>query len=209
MRDSRIDGREDLNNIYVQVQRDRKIRLQAALATAVGSIAGIIFFTAQYFVESGGRHDTASIIATLRDKASFDDMGRSEMFKRQAQDVLDDFLKNANGAESSSLDFAVLSERLTNIDDRLKLMEKSISDSPERALSLPLLRRDITELSNKFDEYRLSSKVESDRLWSQQNTILQGIGVLLLAVASGAVTLGYRLLKSGRADKRDASESTD
>lgn len=92
-------------------------------------------------------------------------------------------------------DNAITSEQLSQLDSRVSLIEKSISDNPERALSIPLLRRDQDELNRKLEEFRISAKVDSDRLWSQQNTILQGIGALLLAVAVAAVTILYRAIK--------------
>lgn len=92
-------------------------------------------------------------------------------------------------------DSAVLNSEVAQLTSRVELIEKSISDNPERALSIPLLRRDIDELTRTVETYRVSAKADSDRLWGQQNTILQGIGALLLAVAVAAVTILYRAIK--------------
>lgn len=196
------DKNSEVDEVLAQVRKDRRIRIQAAALTAATSVGGIVVLFTSYSFDSKSRFDVSSMLDYVRNEVSSNEKVEAEAVRRQAQDVFDEILRGVNSSPSSSIDVALLAEHVSSVDGRLKTIERSISENPERALSIPLLRRDLNELSKKLDEFKVSSKVESDRLWAQQNTILQGIGALLLAVAGGAVTIGYRLLRSSAADKK-------
>lgn len=86
------------------------------------------------------------------------------------------------------------------MNGRLKSIESAILESPERALSIPLLRKDIAESAKRVEEYRIASRFETDRLYEQQKWMLGGIGTVLLAVIGGAITIIFRSLPNGRGD---------
>lgn len=76
---------------------------------------------------------------------------------------------------------ADLSIKLEQANSRIALIEKSISNDPERALSIPLLRRDLEFVARRLDMgsedlSSLASSVEVIR-----NSIIAGMGTLLLA----------------------------
>lgn len=185
-----------LHYLMESSQRQRTLKLQVSVAVVLASFIGV-----------------ASIAYSLidrQDRGAFDASGLiSEMFKAKESVRAPDFeqakselLASFKDAVTKSDDRyfsgsgnAILSEEIAQLRTRLELIEKSISVNPERALSIPLLRRDQDELSRKVEEYRLSAKADSDRLWGQQNTILQFLGGLLLAAATGAITIIYRSVK--------------
>ncbi|WP_273454981.1 hypothetical protein [Nevskia ramosa] len=98
-----------------------------------------------------------------------------------------------------------LAAQLQSVDERLKRIETAILDSPERALSIPLLRKDFDEGSKRIEEYRTANRVDVDRLYDQQKWILGGIGTVLLGVIGGAITL---ILKSLPKPGKEQAQST-
>lgn len=81
---------------------------------------------------------------------------------------------------------------VAKLEARLSALEAAILDNPEKALSLPLVRKDLNEISKREAEYRTSLKSEIDRLYEQQKWMLGGIGTVLLAVAGGAISILFR-----------------
>ncbi len=91
------------------------------------------------------------------------------------------------------------------LDSRLTALESAILDSPEKALSLPLIRKDITEAIRRAEESRLVGKAEVDRLYEQQKWMLGGIGAALFAVAGGSITIVLKSLpRGGKANEEGA-----
>jgi len=135
------------------------------------------------------------LVSYIRERIDKTDPPDYEKVKSEVMTSLRKTMEETEGKPVLVLDEALISERFSLLDDRVRLIESSISQSPEKALSIPLLRRDLEELERKFDEYKINSKIDADRLWSQQNTILQGIGALLLAVAAAAVTILYKAIR--------------
>ncbi|MFJ4155522.1 hypothetical protein ACIPZF_12105 [Pseudomonas sp. NPDC089752] len=72
-------------------------------------------------------------------------------------------------------------EKLKSLDNRLSILEGAISNSPEKALSVPMLRKDHDTLAKQVTDNAASSKSEYDRLW--------GILMLILGTATSAVAL--------------------
>lgn len=103
-------------------------------------------------------------------------------------------LTTPNHEISVSVEQQRLASSLEATDQRLKKLESAILESPERALSIPLLRKDIDESAKRVEEYRASSRADFDRLYEQQKWILGGIGTVLLAIIGGAVTIIFRSL---------------
>lgn len=75
--------------------------------------------------------------------------------------------------------------RYKGLDERLRLIEKSISSDPERALSIPLQRRDIDMLSMRLAEFQTRSDTDVRQLSSTVYAIfwalLSAMGMLILA----------------------------
>jgi hypothetical protein len=90
------------------------------------------------------------------------------------------------------------------IEKRLSALEAAILESPERALSIPLLRKEVVDSSKRSEEYRLSIRTEIDRLYEQQKWMLGGIGAVLVAIAGGAVTIVLKSLPKEKETEKDA-----
>lgn len=78
---------------------------------------------------------------------------------------------------------------LRKIDSRVSNLESAILDSPEKVLSIPLLRKEMTEADKRNDEQKAALRAEMDRLYAMQVLILGGIGTFLVGATVGAVTL--------------------
>jgi hypothetical protein len=97
------------------------------------------------------------------------------------------WLSGSASAQESRLALAIKAT-----DNRLKRVESAILESPESALAIPLLRKDINDSLRRADEYRAVAKTEIDRLYEQQKWMLSGIGAFLLSIIGGAATIIFR-----------------
>jgi hypothetical protein len=87
-----------------------------------------------------------------------------------------------------------------SLNNRMNALSMAIMANPERAIAIPLLRRDIDGVSKRMEELRFQGKSDMDRLYEQQKWMLGGIGTVLLAVAGGAISIIYRTLPKGDKD---------
>lgn len=198
--DAEESVRSQVEDLYEHSKTQKRQKIQFALVIAISSMVGM---------------GTIGFSLLDRAKDPFSSLELSSLFrsvpiatpdfektKAELLESLKQTMDKSGERYYGGADTAVLSSEVAQLNSRVQLIERSISDNPERALSIPLLRRDLDELTRKVEEYRVSAKVDSDRLWSQQNTILQGIGALLLAVAVAAVTILYRAVKPGESGQR-------
>ncbi len=114
---------------------------------------------------------------------------------------LDDLSKTLSvpGPETS-IEQKKLAVQTAALDERLKIIEGAVIESPERALSIPLLRKDIAESMKRVEEIRAANRSEIDRLYEQQRWILGGIGTFLLAGIGGLSTIILRSLKKSKGE---------
>jgi hypothetical protein len=91
-----------------------------------------------------------------------------------------------------------------SVETRIKSLESALVESPDKALAVPLMRKDISDLDLRYKEGRLASKSEFDRLYSQQTWMLSGIGTVLLAVAGASLTMFIKSLPKPQTAEQDA-----
>lgn len=195
-------AQKELDMLWENSKRQRKQRVQFALIFALASFAGLGTIAFKFFDQKREvGNDTSGLISDiLNSKESF----WAAEFARSKAVLVEDFKTSVEKASAqNNLDSktAVLISETARLKSRLDLIESSISESPQRALSLPLLRRDQDELSRKLDEFRISTKADTDRLWGQMNTILQFLFAIFLALATGAVTILYSAYKQRESGK--------
>lgn len=84
-----------------------------------------------------------------------------------------------------------LADKLSELEKRLLRLESAISQDPERALSVPLIRRDLDALTSYFDEYRVANeqavRANQEALHSLVMQLLVGAGALVVAGLTGVV----------------------
>lgn len=196
MEKSEVDIEALKREIKAKEARRRAEVLKAAAAALAASVIGLVVSVTQIsnlFDGKAKRQDTAlADISALRSQIQ-------SLDARLAR--LDDLSRALSVPGTSiSLEQRQLAGRIAALDERLKSIEGAVIESPERALSIPLLRKDIAESIKRVDEYRLASRSETDRLYEQQKWILGGIGTVLLAVIGGAITIIFRSLHKYKAD---------
>ena len=89
-----------------------------------------------------------------------------------------------NGLEGVSI--TAMDSQFKQLDQRIARLERAISDDPERALSIPMLRRDFDNLESRFDDFRSSVHLE---VRSTQSSLAQ-LTFLLLTGAGGLIVTG-------------------
>lgn len=96
-------------------------------------------------------------------------------------------------ADSESIRLAISGVDLKLLKDRVNVLEGAISNSPERALSIPLLRRDQENMSKLIESNRQAVDAQLARIYDQQKWMLTGIGTALLAALTALGGALYRM----------------
>ncbi|MFK3718666.1 hypothetical protein ACI2J9_03590 [Pseudomonas fulva] len=126
---------------------------------------------------------------------------RFEAFERTVIDLPSktrEMIEGSSGAKNN-LDYVLIDKRISELSNRLGALEAAISDSPEKALSVPMLRKDQAALSREVDASRIAVKSEIDRLNDQFKWILNGIAAALVLMLGAALSmLGNVYLKSAQ-----------
>lgn len=109
-----------------------------------------------------------------------------------------EMIEGSAGAKNN-IDYVLLDKRISELSNRLGALEAAISDSPEKALSVPMLRKDQASLSREVEASRIAVKSEIDRLNEQFKWILNGIAAALVLMLGAALTmLGNVYFKSAQ-----------
>ena len=82
---------------------------------------------------------------------------------------------------NSKTEVADLKSSLAELDARMARIESAISNEPERALTVPLLRKDLDFAVEKIEMSSLQINSIANGLDSLQKLILGGMGALLVA----------------------------
>ena len=86
----------------------------------------------------------------------------------------------------AELHSAAINANITEISDRLDSLEKSILDSPEKALSVPLLRQNLESFKQGYLRDSSEATREIDRIYDQNKWFIG----LMFSMAIGLVGLG-------------------
>lgn len=192
----------DINVIQkILKEREAKRRAEqlrsAVFALVVGLIGLVVslFQITNIFGSKAKRPDTVTV-----EVSGF----RSQLETLDARVTrVDDLVKaltKPDPATSLSVEQQKLNSQINALDERLKKIESVILESPERALSIPMLKKDIEASAKRAEEYRTASRADIDRLYEQQKWILGGIGGVLIAIIGGAITIILRSLPKGRGE---------
>jgi len=187
-------------------QRVRTLRLQIAIVFALFT-ATLTVLTLFRYSELNGNHSNAKadltaeteqkLISGQRDIESLR-MALAELKKEIA------IKPSALPGDAIAADLTRIDRETKDIDGRLKLLESSILENPEKALSIPMLRKDISEMTSRENAFHLEDKGEMDRLYDQQKWMLGEIGAVFLALTGGALTIILKSLPGkGKASNND------
>jgi len=180
--------------IKTRERRERTARLRVALLAATIALFGT-FASLIGLVALAKNAPTQSILEIS--KQDFDLLRLRVDELRNAVNELKvplEALNQPNQEAALLIEHAELRSKAEVLEVRLRSLESAILESPERALSIPLLRKDVADLAKRAEEYRELSKSDIDRLYAQQTWMLGGIGTVLFAVAGGAITIVLKSL---------------
>ncbi len=86
-----------------------------------------------------------------------------------------------------NMDLAVLDGKVDDLARRLKILENAISSDPEKALVVPMLRKDHELLAKQFKDSVVAAKLDYDRLWGILMLLLTSIGAAVIALSGWAL----------------------
>ena len=96
-------------------------------------------------------------------------------------------LTSASNVQLSNIKIESLDKQLQEISSGIKSLRGIIIESPEKALAIPLLRKEMDDLQNKQIALAASTKNQIDRIYDFSKWFLG----LMITLAIGLVTMGF------------------
>lgn len=96
-------------------------------------------------------------------------------------------LDSASSEQLSKLGAEKIDKKLEEVSSDLKSLKEIIVESPEKALAIPLLRKEMDELQSKQIALAASTKDQIDRIYDFSKWFLG----LMITLAIGLVTMGF------------------
>lgn len=202
---------EQLEQLSLETKRQESRSKQFKLlltSVALAVVTGITTLVASQWIGLESSKPLESIFSFGASKEMFASKSDVESIKVQSELIKDALKKAAERTSlgegygaSVSLEISVVSAKLDEIEKRLATMEKSISDNPEKALSVPMLRKDQDNLSKNFDANRIAFAAEIARVNDLQKWILGSIGGVLVTAIAGLFTFLFTILSKGRGER--------
>jgi hypothetical protein len=191
---SRLLAIEEKEKQFSAIERKRKSQvLISATIVLIGSVLGM---TASLVASFSSDLSRSGLRITLPDstssEAKFDRLEARLRTLEASVNKTKAFSQNVPGQVPVKI-----AADVESLNNRMNSLSMAILASPERAIAIPLLRRDIDGISKRMEELRIQGKSDMDRLYEQQKWMLGGIGTVLLAVAAGAISIILRSLPKG------------
>lgn len=172
--------------------------LQSALVRAASKITEISILIAMMglvlALASFWGSDRDLTFATDRPASAADErIGRMEAEVRRLR-IQMDVIREAGGLPEG----AELTVQVNNVERRLRSIETGIVETPEKALSVPLLRRDVTALSDTYKADQQSLRSDVERLYT---IIIWLLGtVMAVAISVIGVVVAKRVNPAGKTE---------
>jgi hypothetical protein len=106
-----------------------------------------------------------------------------------------------------SIQYDTMTDQQGQLDKRLKEMETVILADPTKALSLPLLQRDLQAVSQQLDRGLASAKADSDRVYDLMKWVLGLMGIVSLSLVGTAVGSVFKKEPSKEGGARVADDT--
>ncbi|MEO1020817.1 MAG: hypothetical protein AAFY56_24540, partial [Pseudomonadota bacterium] len=99
---------------------------------------------------------------------------------------LNRILNAANDDEDSTVLYA-LNQRVQEIDNKIQQLNNIILDSPEKALSVPLLRNELESLQSDFRGDIVVARREIDRIYDMNKWLIGLMATMALSILGLAI----------------------
>lgn len=185
--------------------RARRRRLYLSSLVALLAMTGSLMTV---FVVS--KNPRSADISPSIDLASSEDISKIKNEVASIRESVDQLRSTVTGMQTPVPESTLAARQaemaavVKSVETRIKSLESALVESPDKALAVPLMRKDISDLDLRYKDGRLASKSEFDRLYSQQTWMLSGIGTVLLAVAGASLTMFIKSLPKPQAAEQDA-----
>jgi len=190
-----LDELEGLAPYHERLQYRRRVANVLTAAVLATSLGAFVSFLVGIFPLR--RPSTESIDAQLLKVTQRLESEVQALDKTLAQTVADvQRLKDLPPSEASVLQASVQEarDRYEQLAKRMTVIDESLGENVEKALSVPLMRRDIAALKDVYERHIAQSKEAVDRVYDQNKWF---IGLFL----SGLITLSVSNLRQARTPK--------
>lgn len=164
------------------------IPLVLAVVSAV--LAALLGIISNHFVDIGTKSNTDLVAELNRMSAETNAQNqRLKELKRGSEELLAKV--NEYTGSKSNLQLAVVQDSVKNIDRRLTALEVALNTDPSKSLAVPLLRRDLDGLQDRYRSDLSSLKDEVARIY----TLTQWFIGLMFTIALGVFALALGNLR--------------
>lgn len=183
-------------------QRVRSLKFALTAATLLGAVAAMVTITSQFFGRDNGRALIAQAVSTGDSSkfATLEQLNDLKVSTANAQAVLDSAVKQLGqtfddrNTVSQVFELTSLRASVEQIDSRLLVLERSISDNPEKALSIPMLRKDQENMAKAIEGNKLAVSSDLSRIYDQQKWILGGVATILFALVTALFSALFKMV---------------
>lgn len=181
-------GSSDVRDEALDRERKRRIR---ALLSAVGAMTGVMAMTGSLWVAMNDRVSFKGLTTSTGESrqrenevygSRITEITQQLRVIQKAQESIGRLPSN----EQSAVQQRALVGRIDGLEKRLSALEAALMTSPEKALSVPIMRRDLDNMRETNAQSLTSIKASVDQIYDLSKWLLGAlaVGVLSLAIAN-------------------------
>ena len=186
----------------MSIYRDAHARIRWGLArdklVVTVAIAGLAAAVGTLFTAVTQYRDLRAV--SSRSTVQIEADAQIAEFRREL-DILSTRLRAIQQLAASGAPVSDEAALVKQVESRIAVIERGLVDTPEKALSVPMMRRDLVALERSSDTQISSLRDDVARLY----TLMLWLIGIIVTIALGLVGLIFAL---GRAKKDDAQKST-
>lgn len=178
-----------------------KYKVLSAVSVSAVMLTTIVsfYFTLTEFVDT--KRQSSDWVEILRRPPALSASEKEKLDRLNADiksvNALIESMKASADKSYPSMDLSVLDGKLDDLSRRLKVLESAISSDPEKALLVPMLRKDHELLAKQFKDSVVAAKLDYDRLWGLLMLLLTTIGAAVLALSGWALKSIFTKTRDG------------
>lgn len=160
----------------------------AVIGVAVAGITFSSVFTSIFDDFSGAKLDTVLEKPPVIDTTPVISLENYESLKNEIAAIQAALTNNAAPGDTEvRIRISEIEEKVNKSLEIVKLIEKSIVDNPERAMSIPMLRKDFDTVKSTIQSQNSSFRTEIDRMYDLGKWFIGLMGTMAVGVLGLAV----------------------
>lgn len=170
------------DDLSIEAKARRKWELAlGAIAALIAILSGLVATT--FFVQ---RKQSDSLRGIELQQVINSQLEKNSEQIKMLQIELSNQIKSANPATA---EMAKLSAEVNSLQDQVKALNEAIVESPEKALAVPLLRKDLENMKENSQKDLSTTQLEIERVYDQNRWFIglvfsMAVGLLTLAVSN-------------------------